>query len=519
MNAFLARYASLVTSTLSGFDRIVLRGHLLPLHHTRGGMAIFLGRAKVGLLGFKDFALRTSERVKEAALAEANKRKRPVVYVESASTSKEDLARKLLEENPLDGSGLICALKALEPCMSFEYHRSPDPSARGLKLRPRKCLHVYKYYLHPTFGFMNVRLQTWFPFNVQICLNGREWLARQLERRRSPFKRVDNCFTWLGNPQLAQRLMDDQLKTRWPEALDALARAINPLHDEVFAPWPMDYYWSAYQVEWATDVAFRDPETLASIYPAWARHAMDHFQSPDVMRFLDRKAHGNFTGRLVTAFKNRPEGLRVKHWVRANSIKMYCKAGSIVRVETTTAQTEEFKVLRPVDDSPAAKLAWLPLRKGVADLHRRAEISQHANGRYLDALSAVDDTTPCSILFDAVARPVMDGGRRFRALRIGDPDDLALLAAAARGEFALTGMRNRDIRRCLHPGANTLDETAARRLSARTGRQIRLLRAHGILRKVPKTHRYMLTERGRLLTAALRVTRDASIHHLLREAA
>jgi hypothetical protein len=521
MKAFLARYAPLVTSTLSGFDRIVLRGHLLPLHRARGGMAVFLGRAKVGLLGFKDFALKTSERVKNAALAEAERKGRPILYVESSSTSKEDLARKLLKEHPLEGSGLICTLKALEPCMSFEYHRSPDPSQRGLKLRPRKCLHVYKYYCHPVFGFMSVRLQTWFPFNVQICLNGREWLARQLERRRSPFKRIDNCFTWLGNPKLAQRLMDEQLNTSWPQILEPLARSINPLHLEVFAPWPMDYYWSAYQIEWATDVVFRDPESLAPIYPALAQHAINHFKSADVMRFLDRKAHGNFTGRLVTAFKNRPEGLRVKHWVRGNSIKMYCKAGSIVRIETTTAQTEEFKILRPVDDLPDGKLAWRPLRKGVADLHRRAEISQRANGRYLDALSAVHDTTPCSQLFDSVARPVIDGSRRFRALRIGDPDDLALLEAISRGEFALTGVRNRDIRRCLHPSPNAshMDQTEARRLSARTSRQLRLLRAHGVLRKVPKTHRYLLTERGRLLAAALRATRDANIKQLLRDAA
>jgi hypothetical protein len=482
-------------------------------------MPVFLGRAKVGLLGFKDFALKTSERVKKAALAEAERSARPIVYVESSSTSKEDVARRLLRQHPLEGSGLICALKAIEPCMSFEYHRSPNPSERGLRLRPRKCLHVYQYYRHATFGFMNARLQTWFPFNVQICLNGREWLARQLESRRSPFKRVDNCFTALGNPKLAQRLMDEHLKTRWPEALDAIARSVNPLHEEIFAPWPMDYYWSAYQTEWATDVVFRDPQTLAGIYSVLAPYAMNQFKSPDVMRFLDRKAHGNFTGKLVTAFKDRPEGVRIKHWVRGNSIKMYNKAGSVLRVETTIAQTEQFKVLRPLTDDHDSALAWQPLRRGVADLHRRAQVSQGANERYLHALSAVDDATPCSRLFDAVARPVIDRGRRFRALRIGDADDLALLEAISRGEFAIAGVRNRDVRRCLYPAAADRDTATARRLSARASRQLRLLRAHGIIRKVPKTHRYQITERGRLLCAALHATRHANISQLLREAA
>jgi hypothetical protein len=262
---------------------------------------------------------------------------------------------------------------------------------------------------------------------------------------------------------------------------------------------------------------FDCPRSLEAIYPALVRHAMAHFKSPDVLRFLGRKAHGCFTGELTTSFKNRPEGVRVKHWVRGNSVKMYDKAGSVLRVETTIARTGDFKVLRPRHDLPRGRLEWKGLRKGVADLHRRAELSQRSNERYLDALAAVDDTTPCSRVFDAVARPVVEDGRRFRALRIGDPDDLALLDTISRGEFATAGFRNRDLRVLLHPVA--ADPAERRRQSAKVSRQLRILRAHGLVRKVPKTHRYLLTDRGRLLTAALRATRDASVQQILRQAA
>jgi DNA-binding HxlR family transcriptional regulator len=281
----------------------------------------------------------------------------------------------------------------------------------------------------------------------------------------------------------------------------------------------MDYYWSAYQTEWATDVVFNNPEALAAIYPALVQHATLHFQSPDVMRFLGRKANGNFTGEIVTSFKDRAEGVRVKHWVRGNSIKMYDKAGSILRVETTIARTNDFKVLRPPNDDPNAKLEWKPLRKGVADLHRRAELSQRSNERYLDALAAVDDTTPCATLFDSVSRPVFIDGRRYRAMRIGDKDDLDILRAISRGEFATAGFRNREVRHLLHPSSFTAPPPDQRRLSAKVSRQLRLLRAHGLIKKVPRTHRYQLTDRGRLLTAALHATRDANIKQLLREAA
>ena len=414
MQRFIARYRSLVTGVLSGFDRLVFRGTLLPLVRD-GGMFFFLERAGVRLLDFKDYVLRTSERVKQAAYTEARRLDRPIRYLESSATDKEKLAEQLLAEQPVE-RGLICLLTAVEPCMSFEYHRSQNRAERGLKRRPKKCLHLYKYFIHPQFGFMSARLQTWFPFNVQICLNGREWLARQLRRRsRSDFKRVDNCFTWLGNPEFAQRLMDEQLTTDWPQALDAIAQSLNPLHDTIFKPAPMQYYWSAYQTEWATDIMFKDPQALAEIYPRLVRHAMEHFKSPDVMRFLARKAHGNFTGEIISSFKDRAEGVRVKHWLRGNSIKMYDKAGSLIRVESTIGNASDFKVLRPAHDDPEGALAWRPLRKGVADLHRRAQISQRSNEAYLDALAAVDDTTPCARLFDAVSRPVIDRKRRVRA--------------------------------------------------------------------------------------------------------
>lgn len=517
MKEFIARYRPLVTGVLSGFDRLVFRGHLLSLIQS-GGMYFFLKAAGVRLLDFKKFVTAITQRVKQAALAEAHKLNRPIQYLDSPNIDKEERARELLAENPID-HGLICVLTALEPCMTFEYHLSQNRDERGLRLRPGKCLHLYKYLLHPRFGFMHVRLQTWFPFNIQIYINGREWLAQQLEHKGVDFTRADNCFTWLQDPVLAQRLMNKQLDTKWPWALNALARVINPLHTQIFRPLPMDYYWSAYQTEWATDVMFKDPRSLAEVYPPLVRHAMFHFQSPDVMRFLGRKAHGNFLGEIETSFKDRAEGIRVKHWLNGNSIKMYDKAGSVLRVETTIGNTTDFKVLRPAHDDPDGPLDWRPLRKGVADLHRRAQVSQRSNDTYLDALSAVSDDTPAADIFDAVSRHTTYHRRRVRALRLGDAADITLLQAICRGEFATSGFRNRDLCAMLFPAKPTPSKIEIRRLSARVSRLLRILRAHGVIKKIPKSHRYRLTSKGNLLTAALFAARTASVKELIAKAA
>ncbi len=516
MDRFLARYRSRISAVLSGFDRLVFRGSL-PSLIMPGGMFGFLQRAHVGLLDFKEYVEATTQRVIAAALGEAVAHERPIRYLESSKTDKEQLARQLLAEHPLD-AGLICAFTIVEPCRSFEYHRSPDRHERGLRLRRRKCLYVYKYYRHPRFGFMGARLQTWFPFNLQIWLNGREWLAQQFHRRGyTDFARHDKAFIRLGDPALAQHLMDQQLTVAWPRALTTLARALNPLHAAIFQPAPCTYYWTAYQTEWATDVLFNTPDDLAAIYPALVRHATLHFQSPDVLRFLGRKLHGNFTGDVITSFKHRPEGVRVKHWLNGNSIKMYDRPG-LLRVETTMAKTTDFKVFRPLQHDPDGRLAWRPLRKGVADLHRRAQLSQTANERYFDALSVVEDTTPLHRLLDQVSAPIPYHGRRVRALRIGDPQDLALLQAVARGEFATAGFRNRDLRRLLHP-TSPQAPTDVRRLTAKITRHLRLLRAHGVIQKIPKTHRYKLTHKGQLLTAALFAVREATLEQLIGRAA
>lgn len=361
---------------------------------------------------------------------------------------------------------------------------------------------------------------------MQVCLNGREWLAQQLVLRQSEFTRADNCFPWLQDPQLAQELLDEQLRTAWPATLDAFVRTLNPVHQEIFRAWPLTYYWVAYQTEWATDVAFTEAAALANLYPAWVRHARDHFKSPDVLRFLGRTVRQHWKADIVTSVKERSEGVRVKHWLNGNSVKMYDKAPNLLRVETTIGNPKDFCVLRPRREDEGgerhrpeegARLVWRNMRKGVADLHRRTALSQRSNERYLDALAVVDDPTPCSHLFDAVSRPVVDHGRRFRPMRLGDPTDLAFLEAICRGEFVTAGFRNRDLRSLLYPPPPTALD--ARRLSGRVSRLLRLLRAHRIIRKIHKTHRYHITERGRLLTAAVRATRDASIQHLLREAA
>jgi hypothetical protein len=511
---FIQRHRSSVTGVLSGFDRIRFRGTLRLIANDRGLVAL-LSYLGILLKDFKDYAMSLSEQLKTASLGLAEAAGRPVRYLASSLICKEEVARRIAREDRIK-AGLICVLTAVEPCWSFHVRRDPEAKKLVLESSWRKCLHLYHYFMHPQLGFMHARLQSWFPFNIHVCINGREWLGRQMDQSQLGYQRRENCFTHLADVSEAQRLFDEQLTTDYTAMLNQIVPLMHPAHQPMFARRPMDYYWSADETEWASDVMFKDQATLSMLYPQLIRHGMQNLACRDTLRFLGHKVpasgtvHGNFNGEVVTDLKQRPEGMRIKHRVNANSIKMYDKQGSVLRVETTINNTRDFRVWRQPENQPEAQLSWQRMRKGVADLHRRAEVSQAANSRCLDAMADVKDTTPLHQLVEPLCQRVNFKGRPARALNPLSESDAALLSHVARGEFILNGFRNRDIRSFLFPAASP-DPAEQRRQSAKATRLIRLLRAHGLIHKIPKTHRYQLSPRGRTAISALLAARQADI--------
>jgi hypothetical protein len=258
---------------------------------------------------------------------------------------------------------------------------------------------------------------------------------------------------------------------------------------------------------------------LAELYPFLIRHAMTTFSSCDVLRFLARSRspmnagiHHRFQGQVVSDIKTRPEGVRIKHWVNANSIKMYNKEGSVLRVETTINDARDMKVFRASASDPDGPKSWRRLRKGVVDLPRRTQISQGANTRYLRALAAVDAQTPLGKIVDSLSTAVTRDGRRARGLHPFAGDDARLAAILLHGEFSINGFRNRDVRRSLYPGAKTAADR--RRMSGKVTRLLGLFRAHGLVQKMPGTHRYRLTAQGSRMLPAFVIARNSSTEKL-----
>jgi hypothetical protein len=551
--SFVQQFGSLLKCALGGWDRLRFHASLRPLF-SPSWMRTYLIAAEVRLADFAQHAQALTNRLFQEAQNIAAAAGRPYYFLRSTKTAKEDLIQDIASRDRIR-QGLIAVLGALEPCLAMTVRGRRDRRWLQPVLENRKCLHLYHYYEHPEVGRCHVRLQTWYPFSVDVCLNGRLWLAKQMTAAGVAYKRADNCFIGLADPARAQAFADAQLHTDWLALLNGLLDSCHPLKAEILEPFPnLHYYWSATQSEYATDLLFKDPAELQRFYRAAVLHGLCTFQSPDVMRFLGHhvprmtgRVDARFRGEVRTDVLTRYEGVCLKHRAGFNGQKAYDKFENLLRIENTINQPEAFTVYRtdptapktvPLPPTPrrskpapqslppnlkatlSARVpdskphrAWQPLRRTVSDMPRRAELSRAANRRYLDALASTSTGTLLAEAAAALCKPITQHGRPYRALNPFNPSDAALLQAISRGEWTIAGFRNRDLQPLLYRDQSRTDKTAARR-SAAIGRKLRLLRAHSLIRKVPHTHRYLITEAGRKILTALIAAQHAHTQKL-----
>ena len=512
MKEFLQQHGANVIGVLRGWDRLRLRGTLRCVAFA-AGLEAFLARSRWKLAGFGRFAEWSTTLLRESAQELTRKAERPWKFLQSPGISKEDVAAEIASHDQVK-EGLVCTLSALEPCWTFRLV-SNKGKLLGVRRSYGKCLAIYQYHQHREFGLMHLRLQTWMPFGLHVCINGREWLSRQMDAIGMRYLKKENCFVWLEDVAKAQELMSRQVGFYWEKELAQMAGQMVPVIGQVLEPYEASYYWSMEQSEWATDVMFRSSAALSEVYPGLLRHAMENFSCREVMRFLGQRvpvqgnAHPRDCREIFSDIRERPEGLRIKHRLGENSVKLYNKQGSIARIETTLNDVRHLKTPRRVKD----KVVWKPMRKSVADARRRARLSDQCNERYAKALALMVPTQPLKDLTDGLSARTELGGQKMRGLNLLCCEDSRLLEIVGQGQFLLLGFRNRDIRDAWFSTAAS-DEKEAKRRSGQIGRKLRLLRAHGLIQKLPHTHRYMVSDRGRQVLATLIAVRNASVAQL-----
>lgn len=512
MTAFLARCGTLVRFILAGFDRLRLRGEPQQLNNARG-VDSYLYRQHVRHVEFPTHAEALTATLRTGTAQYARAAGVPLQHLDSPSADKDAAARALAQQHGRT-TGPLAIVTAVEGCTTYQLRKDAAgwvKPAKGFG----KCLHYYHYFNHDELGWCYVRVQSWFPFSIRVGLNGRRWLYRQLERRGVAFEHRDNLLTACADLPLAQELLAAQCRTDWPTLLTALVEPLQPLWSYLHAEANCPYYWVAEQSEWATDLLFHDPAELARWYPRWLRHGRETLQCADVLRYFGKQRPAHCQGEVKIDERTRPAGTRLKFWHNSNALKLYDKEGLALRVETTINQPRDFRVYRTAQGAAAdAPPAWRPLRKGVADLPRRAEVGQAANQRVLESLASVAAAETLEELLRPLGRPVVqDGRRRARALNPLTGADGTLLRTLGNGAWLINGFRNRDLRQALHGSA--ADPATQRRQAAAVTRHLALLKAHGVIVKVAQTHRYHLSAAGRRIVTALAAAAASDVARLM----
>jgi len=516
MDSFLCKHQKKVNGTLSCFDRMIFRGYL-PLQ-SGWQMAQYLSQNKIFYRHVKDFLVENADKINKHAKALADKYGRPIQYL-TKSIRMEEMARKMAEAEKIE-RGLICIYSILEPCRTFAFRW--EKGRPFIQVSNRKCLFIYFYFMDHQLGLIHVKLQTWFPMQIQVYVNGHDWLERKLTANKISFTKHDNVFFQIGDWKRAQKLADRFTGLDWQGILERYARFVNPLLRGILHGYK--HYWVTSQSEYSTDIAFKSSADLRDLFPRLLSQGTLCFGAKDVMSFPGKKLRGQFLGEIVSYTKDgewlpRVPGARIKHRVKENWLKMYDKAGSVLRVEMVINNPEYFKVRKKVTRKNKRVMEWVSMRKGVAYLFRYREVSQQANYRYLNALSIVEDpSSAIQQLDDITTRKETKSGRGVRAFNPLCREDIQLFKAMMAGEHYIRGLSNSDIRSLLNHTSHLRDLAHdPKRQSAKISRILSRFHAHKLIAKIPHTRRWRVTDRGKQIMSASLCLRDIAFPELFRK--
>lgn len=490
------RYREQIAGTLSCYDRMILQG-TLPGWCYDQGMTAFLYARQIKIFDYAQFAKALQDKVRENAERIAAENDIEIEFIRKLTAFRKEARIKDILKERGNEPGLVHIFSAMEACTSYKPWHDKKTGKTFLKYDSGKCLHYYFYFLDKTFGLCYLRVPTWAPFRLQFYMNGHNWLASKLGKRKMSYVLRENAFLSIDNFSKAQELSDSIKVSDLHRALDGFAKKYCP----VFQSYNLTYHWSSMQIEYATDVIFKRQADLRALYDQIVRTAIHSVKPENIATFLGRKLHFNYQGDMGNNFNTRIEGTRIKHQMGASSIKMYDKFGIILRIETTTNDVSEFKHFRKVESRAGDSVRkHAPMKKNIYSLFDLSAILKASNRRYLEFISTFDDQSAGIKNLERISQSVETVDRTYKGFNLFSNDDLKLFEVLARGEFNINGLQNKSLRKYL----SEISCSAMTRILKR-------LHVHGIIRKAGKTYKYYITKVGKAVITAGLTIRNMSV--------
>ena len=475
------RFQENLNGVIHCYDRIIISGNVQAWCYAKG-MTNYLYKQNIRIFDYAKFAEPLRERIRVNAEGLAKEAGVEIEFVRKKEFRKEARIQAMLKERG-EAPGLVHIFSAMEGCNSYKPWHDKQTGKTFLQADSGKCLHYYFYFVDEELGLCYLRVPTWSPFRLQFYFNGHNWLAAQLKANGIEFEILDNAFADIADFEKANELAKKLDIERLSQRLNALANLYCP----VVAEHNMSYYWSIMQAEYATDLVFKDQDTLQAFYPHLLETLTHAVKPADIATFLGRKLNGNYQGEIGNRFNKRWLGTRIKHQMGPASIKMYDKFGLILRIETTVNNVTFFKQYRQVDKRDGTSVTkWAPMKKTIFSLPPLQEVLHAAIQRYLKFISSIATPEVGVEKLHYLAETKTENNHRNKGFNLFSEEDTCLFRTLLQGEFAISDFTNKQLRQDL-----------AARSASQVSRLIARLRVHGMIKKVAKCYKYYLTDLGR----------------------
>jgi hypothetical protein len=401
---------------------------------------------------------------------------------------KDDVAQEYLAA--FDGDeGVLFIGKAQEKASVFRTDKRHDATGKSYPWITRSTAmpnHYYVYIVDRDFGPLFIKFCSYFPYAAKLCLNGHEWLKRQLTQRGIPFEPLDNGIRSTDAARRVQQIADtltaDKIEALFRKWLRRLPHPFTAAHRKA----GYRYHLSILQAEFALTQVLDRPATGRGFFEEVIRENLD-IGRPDQMqlifdRRITRRTPGRFRTRVLT--EGVVPALHVDY--KKSKVKQYHKEGQALRTETTINNTYDFEIGRALHNLPALR-----------------EIGFAANRRLLRVEYLSHDCLIGDDHLDSLTHPVVGDTQRAAALRLGDRRVLALMQMLCLFVLHPSGFRHRDVRTAV---AQLLGRPLNDYGPSQMTYDLRRLRLHGLIERVPATHRYRITATGaRLAVLYLRI--------------
>jgi len=500
MQNFIERHNTKIKGVISCFDRIVLTGTIPGICYAQG-MSSFLTTKNIRIFDFTQWAEPLREEIRTNAEKVASDNDLEIDFIRKKNFRKEDKINSIIKQRGTH-PGLVHIFSAMELCTAYKPWHNKKTHTTSLKTVPGKCLHYYFYFITAELGLCYLRVPTWAPFRLQFYCNGHNLLASALNKKNIDFQMLDNVFVQIDDFDKAQKLADDISAKRIHRQLDGIVKQYCP----IVRHFANNYHWSFMQVEYATDIIFKQKSDLKLIYDEIIRTAIHSVKPENIATFLGRKLHGGYQDEMGNNFNTRIEGTCIKHRMGPVAVKMYDKFGLVLRVETVTNNVSFFKHRRRVEHRDGTwEMTDAPLKKSIYSLPVLVELMKASNRRYLEFISAIDDPSGGIKDLNKISRSLKEDDRSYRGFNLFDDEDLVLFSAIIRGEFNISGFSNKSLRK-------VIKDKRGHQIS----RLLKRLRKHGLIKKIANTYKYYLTALGRRVTTTALKLREMYIIPSLR---